>query len=109
MVREVMDEILRHGKVERGYLGISDDETTALDSESGVRIGYVDPEGPAFGILKIGDLITKVDGYSVQNVRELIDLVSKSKPNTVMNFEIKREGKVKQEKITLAEDNTSVD
>ena len=109
MVREVMDEILRHGKVERGYLGISDDETTALDSESGVRIGYVDPEGPAFGILKIGDLITKVDGYSVQNVRELIDLVSKSKPNTVMNFEIKREGKVKQEKVTLAEDNTSVD
>ena len=62
-----------------------------------------------FGILKIGDLITKVDGYSVQNVRELIDLVSKSKPNTVMNFEIKREGKVKQEKVTLAEDNTSVD
>ncbi len=109
MVREVMDEILRHGKVERGYLGISDDETTALDSESGVRIGYVDPEGPAFGILKIGDLITKVDGYSLQNVRELIDLVSKSKPNTVMNFEIKREGEVKQEKVTLAEDNTSVD
>ena len=109
MVREVMDEILRHGKVERGYLGISDDETTALDSENGVRIGYVDPEGPAFGILKVGDLITKVDGYSLQNVRELIDLVSKSKPNTVMNFEIKREGKVKQEKVTLAEDNTSVD
>jgi len=109
MVREVMNEILRHGKVERGYLGISDDETTALDSETGVRIGYVDPEGPAFGILKVGDLITKVDGYSVQNVRELIDLVSKSKPNTVMNFEIKREGKVKVEKVTLAEDNTSVD
>lgn len=109
MVIEVMNEILRHGKVERGYLGISDDDTTALDSELGVRIGYVDPEGPAFGILKIGDLITKVDGYNVKNVRELIDLVSKSKPNTVLNFELKRDGKVKQEKVTLAEDNTSVD
>lgn len=108
LVSEVMDEIIRHGKVERGYLGIADDETKNLGQTNGVTIGYVDPLGPAFGILKIGDIITKVDDIPINNVKSLIYLISKSKPGYSMKFEIIRNNATKVFMITLAEDNTSV-
>ena len=109
LVREVMNEILLHGRVQRGYLGISDSELGPLDMSEGVTIGFVDPEGPAFGVLKVGDTITKVNGTKISNVKELIDIISKSRPGTVLTVDFLRENTLKQESITLKEDNTSLD
>ncbi|MGN1281027.1 MAG: S1C family serine protease [Succinivibrio sp.] len=109
LVKEVMNEILMHGKVQRGYLGISDSELGPLDMTEGVTIGFVDPEGPAFGILKVGDTITQVNGIRIVNVKELIDIISKSKPGSVLTVDFLRDNTLKQESITLKEDNTSID
>lgn len=109
LVKQVMNEIIRHGKVERGYLGISDSSKKSLNGEKGVTVGYIDPQGPAFGVLKLGDVITRVNYQNIHDVKQLIDLISKSKPGTKLNFEVNRNGNVINEDITLIEDNTSVD
>src|SRR5574344_2183543 len=109
LVNSVVDQILQHGKVERGYLGISDDETNPFNSEKGVTIGFIDPQGPAFGVLKVGDVVTKVNDNKIKDVRELIDLISQSKPGRILRLEIVRNNEVRTESITLAEDNTLVE
>ena len=109
MVTKVVDEILAHGKVERGYLGISDAEVSSLAQTTCVTVGFIDPQGPAFGILKIGDIIKKVDDVEIADVRQLIDLISQSKPGRTLTFEILRNNDPRTESITLTEDNTSIE
>ena len=109
LVQKVMNEIITHGKVERGYLGISDSENNQLGGNDGITVGFVDPQGPAFGILKIGDVITKVNGQKLTNVKELIEIVTNSKPGVALNFDLIRDGSEIKKSVTLIEDNTSVD
>lgn len=109
LVEYVKNEILMHGKVARGYLGIADDENSVLGGAAGVKIDYIDPQGPAFGILKIGDIITAVEGTRITEVKTLIDMVTKSKPGRTLEFKILRDNEPKVLKITLSEDNTSVE
>ncbi len=109
LVQKVMYEIITHGKVERGYLGISDSENNQLGGNDGITVGFVDPQGPAFGILKIGDVITKVNGQKLTNVKELIEIVTNSKPGVALNFDLIRDGSEIKKSVTLIEDNTSVD
>ena len=60
MVRDVMDQIIRTGKVTRGYLGVSIQDVTPdlatamkLKDRHGALIGEVDPKGPAVGPLPL--------------------------------------------------------
>ena len=110
LVTKVMAEIIRHGRVVRGYLGISDDGTQALPSGGlGVRVGYIDPRGPAAGTLEVGDVITAVNGERVESVRALIEHVSASKPGSELIFSVLRAGRAATLKVTVTEDETSVD
>ncbi len=107
----VFNEILKHGRVIRGYLGISDDGTTIVDANTvGVRVGYIDPNGPAAtSALRIGDVIIEVDDKPIANLRNLIDIISSTQPGTVMNFTVKRGHNTLEIPITLAEDRFSLD
>lgn len=112
LVVYVMNEILKHGRVIRGYLGISDDGTTKLPDEMfvGVKVGYVDPYGPAaFADIRVGDLIIEVDGKKISTLRSLIDIISSTKPGTIMKFKVLRDGKQLEIPITLIEDRANID
>lgn len=112
LVVYVLNEIIKHGRVIRGYLGISDDGTTPLpdDSGVGVRVGYIDPQGPAADSeLQTGDLIVGADGKNISNLRGLIDIISSTTPGTVMNFTVRRGKRTLNIPITLAEDRSSID
>ena len=109
LVTQVMQEIIVHGKVERGYLGISDAPAKSLTEQKGVVIGFIDPQGPAFGILKIGDIITKVDDNPISDVKQLIGAISNSKPGKTLKLEIQRNQKILTVQITLIEDKTYID
>ena len=110
MVRYVTEEIIKRGRVIRGYLGISDDESVRLgEKTAGVSIGYVDPFGPAQGILGVGDIIIEAGGIEVNEVKELIDLVSSSRPGTEIPFKIIRNNETLEVSVTLAEDETNID
>lgn len=117
LVVYVLDEIIKHGRVIRGYLGISDDGTQPLSEQFsvGIRIGYIDPLGPAAtSDLKVGDIIIEADGKKIGNLRSLIDSISSTRPGTVMTFKVLRkndkgEEKIKTVDITLTEDKANID
>ncbi len=110
LVNYVAQEIIKHGRVVRGYLGIADDERVSLkQNNKGVLVGYVDPFGPAAGIIGVGDLITEANGRKINTVKELIDIISKSQPKTKIPFTIIRNNETMNVSVTLVEDQTNVD
>lgn len=110
MVKYVTEEIKKHGRVIRGYLGIADDENIGLGSNiNGVTVGYVDPSGPASGLIYEGDIIVNVNNQKITSVKELIAIISNSKPGTSLSFSIIRNDKKIDVKVTLTEDKTIID
>lgn len=111
LVTMVMQEIIKHGRVIRGYLGISDDGTTQLGNgkDVGVKVGFVDPNGPANGIMYVGDVIESVNGKRIRSLRGLIDSISGSRPGTDVLFQVKRGEMELELTVKLAEDQASVD
>ncbi len=112
LVTYVMGEIIKHGRVIRGYLGISDesDEPVPVSGIPGVRIGYIDPFGPAAGTdLQVGDYVIGVDDTAVSDVRSLIDIISGSAPGTELHIRVNRNGTELTIPVVLAEDRPNVD
>lgn len=103
MARLVMQEILEHGRVERGWLGVSiqnlDREMAAtfnysdFGSKPGVLVADVVPGSPAekAGIVS-GDIIVEYQGQPVANANALSNAVAATKPGTEVQIRIFREG-----------------
>lgn len=112
LVVRVMNEIIMHGRVIRGYLGISDenDNLVADHTIKGVLVRYIDPHGPAAQAnIMVGDIVKQVDNKPINNVRELIDIISNTMPGTVLNLTLDRSGKTVLAPVTLDEDRPNVD
>jgi len=110
MARHDMDEILAHGKVERGYLGILPQDLKPElakafhSSTSGALVGDVTPSSPASKAgLQKGDIITEVNGKAVSDANQLRLMVGMLDPNTKVNLKIMRDGKALEIAVTLGE------
>lgn len=96
-----MTQIIQHGHVQRGWLGIAIQDITPqlaesfkLDSPNGVVITNLIRNGPADQAgLDRGDVITHVDDQPVKNMYELLNKVSQIKPGTKIVITGVREGK----------------
>jgi serine protease Do len=111
MARHVMEQILAHGKVVRGYLGVVIQEVTpaiaksfGLPSPNGTLVSDVTKGGPAdrAGIEK-GDVITAIDGKPVTDVNELRLQISQAAPQTRVRLQVVRDGRARQITVTLGE------
>src|SRR5256712_3949079 len=108
MVRDVMDQIIRTGKVTRGYMGvtiqdITSDLATALKLEQtrGALIGDVDPGGPASRAgVQSGDVIVEANGKPVDDSRALRLTVSKMAPGSQINMKILHDGQTRNVTLT---------
>ena len=98
-VLSILSEIVKNGRVIRGYLGIAaeniydevrDDSINGISQ--GIIITSIDPNGPASGELKPGDIIVSVNGRNVSDMQNLMDLVADSSAGTKVSFEIIRNG-----------------
>src|SRR5262249_10027253 len=111
LVRSVMDQLLKNGKVTRAYLGIvPQDVTPALarafgqTSTSGALIGDVSPNSPAeHSGLQKGDIITEVNGQPVANSNELRMNISMMQPDATVHLKLLRNGKPQQVTVKLDE------
>jgi serine protease DegS len=90
MAKDVMTQIIEHGHVERGWLGIEAQdlnqqlaESFGLKDTNGVLISGVLRDGPAdqAGILP-GDVITSINGKPVADASESMKIISGQKPDT---------------------------
>jgi len=111
LARSVMDEILKTGKVTRGYLGIvPQDVTPAIAKAFGVKeftgalVGGVSPDSPAQKAgLKNGDIILELNGKPVADANELRMSISMMAPGTSVNLKVLREGADRNLTATLGE------
>jgi serine protease Do len=111
MAKTVMDSIVEHGKVIRGWLGVSIQNLTPELSKSlsiketeGALISGIESDSPAEKAgLKQGDLITEMNGNKIVDVTGLRNMVAATAPGTRVDFKIVRNGKEESITVTLGE------
>ncbi len=109
LVSEVMRQLVDHGEVTRGSLDIQVQDIDAALAESlgeraggGVVVTRVDAQGAgASAGLRVGDVITAVNGEPVRNSRDLINLESLLPVGKPVAIAIRREGRTSQLHATL--------
>jgi len=111
LARDVMGQIMDHGKVNRAYLGVIIQDVTPaiakamnLSSMQGVLVGDVSPAGPASksGIQR-GDVILSVNGTPVTDSRELRMSISMMKPDANVKLKILRNGNPSEVEVKLGD------
>jgi len=106
LAKDVLTQLIEHGHVIRGWLGIKIQDITPklakafeLDSTDGVVISNIVVNGPADKAkLDRGDIITHVNGKKVRDFRETLDQISMHKPGEKIKLTVIRDG-TKTEKI----------
>ncbi|RXH55173.1 Do family serine endopeptidase [Granulicella sibirica] len=101
IVHATTEQLIAHGKVDHGYLGISMNDVTPenahffnLQDASGAIVAQVTPDSPASrGGLRQGDVITQANGQKILNSGALQVAVSQIAPGTDLNLGVIREGK----------------
>jgi len=87
----VLEEIIEHGRVIRGWLGLTLENTTALGPTQGIRISGVEPGGPADRAgLRASDRITGVNGEPVRDPNVFSRLVGMTRPGETIQLEVAR-------------------
>jgi serine protease Do len=111
MAQNVMNQLIKAGKVERGMLGISIQPVTSdlaaslgLKQVQGVLVNSVSSGGPGDKAgLKPGDVITQFNGSDVNDPNTLRNEVATTKPGTGITLTIMRNGTQQQIHATVAE------
>jgi serine protease Do len=111
MARTVMEQILKSGKVTRGFLGVSIQEVTPdlakafnLPSVEGALVGGVTPDSPgAKAGLQKGDVITALNGQKITDYHDLRLRISQTPPATPVKLDVYRNGQKQEITATLSE------
>src|SRR5205807_4852644 len=111
MARTVMEQILKTGKVSRGYLGIMIQEVTPdiakafnVPAAEGALVGDVSPDSPgAKAGLQKGDVITALNGQRLSDSYELRLRISQTAPGTSVKLDVYRNGQKQQMNAMLGE------
>lgn len=106
--QEVADQIIRTGKVERGYVGVRLQELTTGIAQAlgrpdtkGALVAAVEPGSPAEDAgIKTGDVITHIGNQTIEGPRALSRAVGGMKPGTRTPLTVVRDGKTQE--ITVA-------
>jgi serine protease Do len=111
LAHNVMDQILKNGKVVRAYMGILPQDMTPEMAKAfgekdarGVVVGDVTPNSPAHeGGIQRGDIILDVNGKPVSDSNQLRMQISMMEPGTKVNLTVLRNGSEKEMSLKLAE------
>jgi serine protease Do len=111
MAKYVMDQILKHGKVVRGYIGVGIQELTPdlakafnVPAEKGALVGNVEPDSPgAKAGLQRGDVITELNGEPVTGPNDLRLKVGAMAPGTTVHLKVLRSTETHDVTLTLGE------
>jgi len=121
LIRRVVPELIQHGRVIRGDIGI----THVTETEEGLRVARLDPDGPAkaaglrgpkvtrerrgpFIVESVdrsyADIIIAIDGKRTETAADFLEHIESRKPGDVVELTILREEQTVTIRITLAGD-----
>jgi len=109
IVRPTVEKLIQFGKVTHGYIGVGISDVTPdnsrffhMDKAVGAVITQVEPDSPgAKAGLKVGDVITQIDGKEVTDAGGLQVLVGEQNPGTTIHLQVMRDGKNITAPVTL--------
>jgi serine peptidase DegS len=109
LVRGVMEELLAHGRVRRGRLGVS----TLGDPRQPLNppvIGRIEAGSPADRAgLRVGDLITHVDRIAVNSDQEAMNRIAALPPGTEVVIQVRRNDQLLTMSTVLEERSPELD
>ena len=113
LAKNVMDDLIEHGRVRRAILGVSITEVSPEDAQvaglkeiRGAKVEGFSPSGPAPARdagLEPGDIIVAINGSQIDRVSELQRIVRNLEPGETVNVEAMRYGDRKRFRVRLAE------
>ncbi len=115
MAKYVMDQILKNGKVVRGYIGIGIQDVTPelarafhVTADKGALVSSVDPNSPGGKAgLQRGDVIEEINGQPVQGQNDLRLKVAAMTPGSTIHLKVNRNGEERDFSLVLVEAPTS--
>jgi S1-C subfamily serine protease len=108
-LRRVVEALLTHGRIRRGYLGVGAQAVRLpqpvaqqLGQETGLLLMSVQPDSPAekAGLL-LGDTIVSLDNQPVHHMDDLLTMLSGQRIGTSMAVRIVRGGQVQEVQVTV--------
>lgn len=110
-LRRVVETLLSHGKVRRGYIGVRSQPVKLpekmaqqLKQESGLLLLSVEANSPADrGGLAMGDTIVGIDNEPIRHIDQLLATLSDDRIGKVVDVSVLRGGQVQKLKVTVGE------
>ncbi|TPN41098.1 Do family serine endopeptidase [Mesorhizobium sp. B2-3-3] len=107
--KQVVDDLMKSGTVQRGWLGVEIQPVTSdiaeslgLKSNNGALVSSAQDAGPGKKAgIAAGDVITQVDGKDVASPKELARLIGAYSPGKSVDVTVWRDGKSQTVKVDL--------
>ena len=115
MALDITEQLIKYGKVKRGYLGVSAQDLTndlakafGINTNKGAIITQVQKDSPAYiAGIKIGDVVIKINNQLVKNTAAMRNKIGLLKLNSVISMELNRKGKIIIAKVKIIEPKIS--
>jgi serine protease Do len=111
IARFTLEQIVQHGRVVRGYLGVYVQPLTPelarmfkVGEQRGALVASVNPRSPAARAgIQEGDIITEFHGREITDSRQLRLMVAQTPPNTQAEVTVVRDGREEDLMVRLGE------
>ena len=111
MALDVTQQLLKYGKVRRGYLGVSAQDLTSdlskafgISTNRGAIITRVQEDSPAhLADIRIGDVVVKINNQIMENASAMRNKIGLLKLNSIISMQINRKGEIFNKKVKIAE------
>ncbi len=109
IVRPTVEALIRDGKVSHGYMGIGISDVTPenakffhVENNEGAVVSQVEDGSPAAKAgMKVGDVITELDGQKISDASQLQIEVGQKQPGNTIKLDVLRDGKNVTVPVTL--------
>lgn len=109
MMKSVMDQLIEHGEVSRGQIGISISSLNpamasnlGLSVNEGALVSSVVKDSPADRAgIKAGDVVTAVNGSPIRDATALRNRVGLSRTGSTVTLSVLRDGRSRDIKVTI--------
>ncbi len=111
LARQVMQDLIEHQRVIRGWIGVEVQELTprlaesfGLEEAQGLVIAGIFRNGPAhIAGLQPGDVMTAINGAPIHDSRASMNRIATLKPGQTATIDVLRDGKAMQLKVQIGE------
>jgi serine protease Do len=109
LIHDVVDQLKAHGRVSRGYLGVSIQSVTpeiasslGIKDGKGALVAEIVPNGPAAKAgFEQGDIVTAINGQAVDDANDLTRKVASVPAGQTAVLSVARQGKPLEVKVTV--------